>query len=67
MKFNHKFSLVNSSDRQAVYSDGKKTAQIDFVSDSCVRVAIFKDKSAMLPTFNVCPDNEMPLTGRDRL
>ncbi len=67
MKFNHKFSLVNASDRQTVYSDGKKTAQIDFISDSCVRVAIFDGKSAMLPTFNVCPDNEMPLTGRDRL
>ena len=39
MKFNHKFSLVNASDRQTVYSDGKKTAQIDFISDSCVRVA----------------------------
>ena len=67
MKFKHKFSLINSLSEQRVYSDGENTAQIDFISESCVRVAIFKDKASMLPTFNICPDGEMPLTGRDRL
>lgn len=68
MKFNHNFSLVQESESGLFYSCENINARVDAVSDSCVRVAIYKTGEEILPTFSVCPDNA-PLTpmGRDRL
>lgn len=67
-KFNHDFHAVHIDECFAQYACDSNKAQIDFVSDSCVRVAIYKDKEKMLPTFSVCPDNaELDIKGRDRL
>ncbi len=67
MKFNHIFSLVNSSGSFKEFYDGKNTARIDFISKNCVRVAVYEKSEKMLPTFNICPDGNMSLSGRDRL
>lgn len=67
-KFNHLFEQVRAGDCFAEYVSDGKTARIDFVSDSCIRVAIYNENEEMLPTFSVCPDNApfSPL-GRNRL
>lgn len=67
-KFNHLFRLEQSGDSFAKYTDGDSSARIDFVGDSCIRVAIYKENEEMLPTFSVCPDNaRFSPQGRDRL
>lgn len=66
-KFNHMFRLSENGSSYRVYESGDNKARIDFVSDSCVRVAIYKDENEMLPTFCVDPDNRFLLTGRSRL
>ncbi len=67
-KFNHLFHAVQKGDSFSEYVCGENTARIDFVSESCVRVAIYKEKEEMLPTFSVCPDNApFSFSGRNRL
>lgn len=66
-KFNHTFRLSEKGDTYRLYESGEKKARIDFVSDSCVRVAVYKDESEMLPTFCVDPDNRFLEKGRSRL
>ena len=66
-KFKHSFQLANQTDSCRIYTCEENTARIDFVSDSCVRVAIYKNGSSMLPTFSVDPDNHFSVNGRDRL
>lgn len=66
-KFKHKFKIAEQTDTCSVYTCDDNQVQIDFVSESCVRVAVYKDKSEMLPTFSVNPDNVFSLNGRDRL
>lgn len=67
-KFNHLFRLEQSGDSFTKYTDGDSSARIDFVGDSCIRVAIYKENEEMLPTFSVCPDNaRFSPQGRDRL
>lgn len=66
-KFHHSFALSETSPTQQIYiCDGTK-AQIDFVSESCVRVAIYKDSASMLPTFSVNPENTVLPHARHRL
>ncbi|MGN0534081.1 MAG: TIM-barrel domain-containing protein [Eubacterium sp.] len=66
-KFKHRFTLSECSDTCRIYSGDGNYVRLDFVSDSCLRVAVYKDKSEMLPTFSVNPDNEFLLEGRERL
>lgn len=66
-KFNHIFRLVEQSDTHLVYNCDENTACIDFVSDSCVRVAVYKNGTVMLPTFSVNPDNIFSTVGRNHL
>lgn len=66
-KFKHIFKIAEQTDACSVYTCDDNYVQIDFISDSCVRVAVYKDKSEMLPTFSVNPDNAFSQNGRDRL
>lgn len=66
-KFNHNFTLCDFSPFFRLYRSDDNRARIDFISDSCIRVAIYKENSMMLPTFSVNPENEFLLKGRDRL
>lgn len=66
-KFKHTFTLTESEESFVRYSDGKTTARIDFISESCVRAAIYKEDTQMLPTFSVNPQNEFLQNGRDKL
>lgn len=66
-KFNHIFRPVQDEDSFVSYNSGKNTARIDFISKSCIRVAIYKNQKNMLPTFSVNPDNTFSFQGRERL
>ncbi|MGN0521769.1 MAG: TIM-barrel domain-containing protein [Eubacterium sp.] len=66
-KFKHKFTLSEYSDTCRTYICDDNFVRLDFVSKSCLRVAVFKDKDSILPTFSVNPDNELLTVGRDRL
>ncbi|MCD7723727.1 MAG: hypothetical protein LUH82_07260 [Clostridiales bacterium] len=49
------------------YSSDTANARIDFVSESCVRVAIYKNKQQLLPTFCINPKGYFSENGRARL
>ena len=66
-KFNHIFKIADQTDSCSVYSCNENTVQIDFVSSSCMRVAIYKNKNELLPTFSINPGNVFSENGRDRL
>ena len=66
-KFKHIFEKTEQTKTCRVYKSGATTARLDFVSDSCLRVAVFRENPRLLPTFNIAPQNECPVTGRDRL
>lgn len=66
-KFNYDFSLAGFDGSTAEYTCENINARLDFINENCVRVALYKKGDTILPTFLVCPDNEMPLTGRDKL
>lgn len=66
-KFNHIFKLAEQTDSCSVYTCDDNTVRIDFVSDSCIRVAVYKNKEELLPTFSVNPNGEFSANGRDRL
>lgn len=66
-KFNHLFKLTEHTDNYRLYTCDSNTARIDFVNDSCVRVAIYKNNASMLPTFSVNPENVFSANGRSRL
>ncbi|MDE6506655.1 MAG: hypothetical protein K2K71_05350, partial [Eubacterium sp.] len=59
--------MTEYTDSHRLYTCDNNTARIDFVSDSCVRVAIYKNNAAMLPTFSVNPENVFSANGRSRL
>lgn len=67
MKFNHQFKFKEASPSHRIYTSDDINARFDFVSDSIVRVAIYKDNADMLPTFCVNPNNELSPLGRERL
>lgn len=67
MKFNHKFTLKNSTNSTRIYSCDSTNARLDFISDSCIRVAVYKDEASMLPSFSVNPENLILRHGRDKL
>lgn len=66
-KFNHNFKLSESGDSYAVYESENNLARLDFISNTCVRVAIYKSGEDMLPTFAVNPNNVFSFDGRNRL
>lgn len=66
-KFKHKFADYQHTDTYRIYRENNNFVRLDFVSESCLRVAVYRDKDDLLPTFSVNPDNEFLLTGRDRL
>ena len=65
MKFDHRFVLTEAEPSMRVYRADGVTARLDFF-DHILRVAILKT-DRLLPTWSVCPDGVMPLTGRDKL
>ncbi len=66
-KFKHFFTQTEKTDNRVIYTCSENTARLDFVSDSCVRVAVYKNEDAMLPTFSVNPENTFSKIGRSRL
>ena len=66
-KFKHCFNLKSNTDFSRVYESDKSLAQIDFVSESCIRVAIYKEGAQLLPTFCIDPENKLMLEPRSRL
>ncbi len=66
-KFRHNFVLSQSGESYRVYESGENTVRLDFVSESALRVAVYKTESDILPTFSVNPDNAFLLKGRNKL
>lgn len=66
-KFNYHFSLSSATETARVYESEGNTVRLDFVSGSCLRVAVYKNQNTMLPTFSINPDGEFRTAGRDRL
>ncbi|MCM1284903.1 MAG: DUF5110 domain-containing protein [Acetobacter sp.] len=67
MKFDHKFILKTSDAHCRLYCCNDINAQIDFIDKSCIRVAVYKDKKNMLPTFSINPAGNHSQNGRTRL
>ncbi len=65
--FNHNFIPYSKTLCSRVYRSDSSVARLDFLSGSCIRVALYKDSAELLPTFSVCPDNALLIKGRDRL
>ena len=59
MRFSHQVELVERGKGFRIFKSESINARLDFVSNSSIRVAIFKDNEDILPTFNVAPNNEM--------
>ena len=66
-KFNHNFTLKEATSVSRIYQSEDNITRIDFISDSCIRVAMYKENCTILPTFSVSPDNNLLPKGRDRL
>lgn len=68
-KFSYRFTLADKGPSFREYCCGDNRARVDFISDSIVRVAVYKAslREKILPTFLVNPDEEMLVSGRDRL
>ena len=53
MRFNHTFKLTNENETHREYKCDNVNINIDFISGSALRVAVFNDNAEMLPTFTV--------------
>lgn len=67
MRFNHIFKLTNENETHREYKCDNVNINIDFISGSALRVAVFNDNAEMLPTFTVNPNNNLSSLGRNRL
>lgn len=67
MKFDHKFALKTADEHCRLYSCDDIKAQIDFIDESCIRVAVYKNKDDILPTFSINPLGSHSANGRARL
>ena len=67
MRFNHIFKLTNENETHREYKCDNVNINIDFISGSSLRVAVFNDNAEMLPTFTVNPNNNLSSLGRSRL
>ncbi len=66
-KVNHNFLLLSKTEYCRIYKEDDTNIHLDFVGENTLRVAIFKDKDTLLPTFNINPMNEFSVKGRERL
>lgn len=66
-KFHHMFDLIKNKESMVEYACGENKARIDFISGSCIRVAVYENETDMLPTFSVHPDHLFSEKGRGRL
>lgn len=66
-KFDHFFKTAKSTPSSRIYESGENFVRLDFVSESCLRVAVYGRDGVSLPTFCVNPDNKDLTSGRDRL
>lgn len=66
-KFKHNFILKENDKSFVCYCEEKTNVRLDFISESCLRVAVYKEGEQMLPTFSVNPENELLENGRDKL
>lgn len=66
MKFKHTFELVKNSDSSFFFKSENINVRLDFLTDA-YRVATYRDGERLFPTFSVCPDGNMPETGREKL
>lgn len=57
MKFDHNFTQTTATPTGRTYAADGWQAQLDFLSGSCLRVALYRDADDLLPTFNIDPDN----------
>ena len=66
MKFEHRFSLLESSPSTFAFGSESLRFRIDFLAKT-IRVALYRDGDDLFPTFSICPDNQMGEHGRDKL
>jgi len=57
MKFDHNFTQTAATPTGRTYAADGWQAQLDFLSGSCLRVALYRNADDLLPTFNIDPDN----------
>lgn len=51
--FQHTFTWQTGDESTRVYQSGDNRLRLDFVSESCVRVAVYREKEPLLPTVNL--------------
>ena len=66
MKFDHRFQRIEARPSMRVYAADGVTVRLDFFAH-VLRVAVVKDGFPLLPTWSVCPDGQMPISGREKL
>ena len=67
MKYDHRFTLTQAGPSCRRYAADGVTMRLDFF-ENMLRVALLRDGTALLPTWNICPDgDDCPLEGRDKL
>ncbi len=67
MKYKHKFIIDNETPSSKTYFADGNFVQLDFFKH-ILRVAIYKNKDNLFPTFAICPGtSSMPKHGRNRL
>ena len=66
-KWNYRFRLVQAEESARSYRCEKQCARIDFLSESCLRVALYTEGQVILPTFCVNPTGGALPAGRDKL
>ncbi len=67
MKYDHNFVLKEKKPAKRLYFADGNYVQLDFFKH-ILRVAIYKSKEKLFPTFSICPGiSSMPRHGRDRL
>ena len=67
MKYDHNFVLIDKKPAKRVYFADGNYVQLDFFKH-ILRVAIYKNKDDLFPTFSICPGTSaMPRNGRERL
>ena len=66
MKWHHYFELIEKGQSHRLYQSEDIFARLD-TFEHVLRVAIYKKGARLFPTYSICPDNNMPRHGRDRL
>lgn len=66
MKFHHEFILKENNGSNFIFESNDNLVRLDFFNTT-FRVAIYKKDEDLFPTFSVCPDDKMPLNGRNKL